>query len=126
MVERGFTIEGGYYDPKCQFCGKRYDSPGIQASFKAGIEICPSCLLKGPAVVAKEVATSKKRPAYAKSFAAKFAGLRSFRDLPGGILAIKIAEAYMEGSRASEIGLTWISRAEYRGLADRAKPRKAA
>jgi hypothetical protein len=123
----GFTIEGGYIDhPRCNFCTRRYEEPGIQICFRDGYEICPRCLLKGPARVVQETLSAKRPPAYIKKYVAKIAGLSSFRELAGGILAVKIAEAWAEGGRGTEIGPTihpWKER-EKLGLAGRARPQR--
>ncbi|MHB1011942.1 MAG: hypothetical protein ACYC37_03435 [Desulfobacteria bacterium] len=104
-MEKGFTFEEGYFDLHCDFCGKRYESLGVQVSFAFGYEICPSCLLKGPKVVASD---TMKRPARefhsvirrwfmsVKGFANQLKNIDDFRDLPGGVLAVKIAEAYRD------------------------------
>jgi hypothetical protein len=100
-----FTDIEGYFDPHCDFCGKPYESIGVQIRFSCSYEICYSCILKGPKAVAAE---TTRRPArefhdmirrwfmQVKAFANKFKAMDSFRDLPGGILAVKVAEAYRE------------------------------
>lgn len=104
-MEKGFMFDAGYPDPHCDFCGARYNSLGVQVSFVVGYEICASCLLKGPKVVAEETC---HRPAkefhsvirrwfmYVKRLANKMRAIDDFRDLPGGVLAVKIAEGYRD------------------------------
>ena len=115
-MDKAFIFEEGYIEPKCDFCGKDYENLGVQVSFRDGppdayvplYEICYSCLLKGPKVVSAE---TTHRPARefnkgirrwfmnVKSFAKSLGDLDAFHSLPGGILAVKIAEAYREMSR---------------------------
>lgn len=108
-MEKGFVFENGvggcYFDPHCDFCGAAYNSLGVQVKFLNGYEICASCILKGPKVVASE---TTKRPArefhsmirrwfmHVKGFANKLRTIDDFRELPGGVLAVKIAEGYRD------------------------------
>jgi hypothetical protein len=86
-----FTIEG-HYVPTCDFCQKNYASEGLQVSLACGLEICPRCIASGPRAVAKE---ARKRRSL-KEAAEVFGMLASFSQLPGGVLALKIAEAHQE------------------------------
>ena len=104
-MSEGFAIGSeGKNPPSCDFCGKEYESLGVQVDFeRAFFEICPSCLLKEPKVVAAE---TTRRPArefnpeirkwfiQVKGFANKLKTVERFEDLPNGILAVKIAEGY--------------------------------
>lgn len=112
-VERGFNfgMDGTdcHYAPVCDFCGKHYESPGVQVIFAISYEICPSCLLKGPKVVASETTRRPAREFHegirrwfmeVKGFANKLKAFDDFRELPGGILALKIAEAYQEAGNS--------------------------
>lgn len=103
-MKKGFTFEDGYSDPHCDFCGSGYVSLGVQVSF-VGYEICASCILSGPKSVAEETC---RRPAKefhymirrwfmrVKGFAKKMRAIDDFSELPGGVLAVKIAEAYRD------------------------------
>jgi hypothetical protein len=105
----GFIFEngkgGGYLYPHCDFCGAPYPSLGVQVNFSNGYEICASCLLKGPKVVATETTHRQAREFHSmirrwfmnvKGFANKLKTIDDFRDLPGGVMAVKIAEAYRD------------------------------
>lgn len=104
-MEKGFMFNEGYKYPHCDFCGTPYPSLGIRVQFKVGYEICAACILKGPKVVGSE---TTKRPARefhsmirrwfmrVKGFANKLKTIDNFRELPGGHLAVKIAEAYRD------------------------------
>jgi hypothetical protein len=105
MIKKGFTFDSDEGITACAFCGKEYESIGLEVRFEYGHDICSSCLLKGPKVVGSE---TTKRPAREfhpdyrrwfmeiKGFAHKLKTLDDFRDLPFGLLAIKIAEAYRD------------------------------
>jgi hypothetical protein len=105
MIKKGFTFDEGDGGAACAFCGKEYESIGLVVRFEYGHDICSSCLLKGPKVVGSE---TTKRPAREfhsdyrrwfmeiKGFAHRLKALDDFRDLPCGLLAIKIAEAYRD------------------------------
>ena len=88
-----FTIEG-HYVPTCDFCGRNYASEGLQVSVECGLEICPSCILAGPRAVAKALEHNEDLAEAAEVFSR----LASFEQLPGGVLAAKIAEGYREAS----------------------------
>jgi hypothetical protein len=105
----GFMFDGGFFEPRCEFCQKKYEDIGVQVQFHAGYEICYSCLLKGPKVVATE---TTHRPArefhkdsrrwfmHIKGFANKFKTIERFEDMPLGIVAVAIAE----GARKIQTG----------------------
>jgi hypothetical protein len=89
----------------CSFCGNEYEAHGVQVMFDVGYDICPMCLLKDPRVVAMETTHRPARnfhPDYrrwfmhVKGFAKQLKAVSRFEDLPGGILAVKVAEAYRE------------------------------
>lgn len=100
----GFVIGEGKNPPSCDFCEKEYESLGVQVDFGGAFyEICPSCLLKEPKVVAAETTRRLARdfnPSIrrwfmnVKGFANKLKTVERFEDLPNGILAVKIAEGY--------------------------------
>ena len=103
-MSKGFVFGEGKNPPCCDFCGKEYESLGVQVDFGwVFYEICPSCLLKGPKAVATETA---RRPARefnpsirrwfmeVKEFANKLKTVERFENLPNGILAVKIAEGW--------------------------------
>lgn len=101
-----FVFDEAYVNPRCDFCGETYKSLGVQVSFGHGpYEICPACILKGPRVVAEETAARPKEQfhrairrwhAIVQAFAKGLEEIADFRELPGGILAVKIAEGYIE------------------------------
>ncbi len=105
MAKKGFTFDEGQGGVACAFCGGEYESIGPAVRFEYGHDICPSCLLKGPKVVGSE---TTKRPAREfhpdyrrwfmeiKAFAHKLKTLDGFQELPCGLLAIKVAEAYRD------------------------------
>lgn len=104
-MEKGFMFNEGYFDPHCDFCGASYNSLGVQVLFKAGHEICASCILKGPKVVAEETCHRPAREFHSmirrwfmhiKGFAKKLKTIDDFRDLPCGVLAVKVAEGYRD------------------------------
>jgi len=82
-----------------------YRTLGVQVNFKAGYEICPSCLLKDPKIVGTETTHRQAREFHSmirrwfmnvKRFANQLKTIEDFRDLPGGVMAVKIAEAYRD------------------------------
>ena len=105
----GFTFgqDGTWNDPPmCDFCGKEYESIGVQINMDCGLEICPDCFLSGPKAVASKVRSLHREEACGKEqmdFLLDAAGvigrLDSFTQLPRGIVARKIAEAYREAGK---------------------------
>lgn len=86
--------------PQCDVCGKKYEGEGIQVVlFHGGWEMCPTCLLKGPKAVADML--RKKNTRSSRSFLSKLDSVEDFREIPGGIMALKVAEGYrdIEASR---------------------------
>ncbi len=77
---------------KCSFCGASYRNIGVQVQTECGLELCPSCITSGPRAVARK---ARKRRSL-KEAAEIFGMLASFSQLPGGVLAGKVAEAYPE------------------------------
>ena len=106
MEEYGFTFgqDGTWNDPpKCDFCGKGYQGLGVQITMECGMEICPDCFLEGPKVAARmllspyrEDARIEGQPKYLLEIAEVIGRLDTFTQLPRGIMAQKIAEAYFE------------------------------
>lgn len=82
---------------KCSFCGAAYRNIGVQIQTKCGLELCPGCITSGPGAVAKVLKGNEDL----KEARALFERLASFAQLPGGILAVKIAEGFRQlGDRA--------------------------
>ncbi len=98
----------------CDICEESYKSPHIEVCL-SGFTICPSCIKAGPAAVAAEAKRfagdkdrivrtwgySNSNPVQEdiacmasgyRSLASKLRGLRSFEDLPGGKIALGVAE----------------------------------
>ena len=92
-----FRFDEGSYEPRCDLCKKYYESLGVQVSFRCGPEVCPECLLAGPQAVAKQA--RRRRSAEGRETAEVLERLDSFTQLPGGVLAVKIAEAYREAGK---------------------------
>ncbi len=100
---------------QCDFCGTRFKSPHIEVSID-GFTIGPACILSGPAAVAteaKQIAEDPDRVARIwgydltkpndrsdtssmaklyRSLASALRGVHSFEDLPGGKMALGVAE----------------------------------
>ncbi len=99
-----FGQEGTWNDPpKCDFCGKGYQGLGVQINMECGLEICPDCFLSGPKVAASKLLSPHRKDARIEGMpeflheAAEIIGrLDTFTQLPRGIMAQKIAEAYRE------------------------------
>jgi len=87
-----FNDEGRKVSPECDFCGEEYQAPDIQVEIAGGFEVCPSCILGGP----KDIAAMAERRPFTRKLPPPLARVESFRDLPGGVTALKIAEAYQE------------------------------
>ena len=92
-----FRFDEGSYEPRCDLCKKYYESLGVQVSFRCGPEVCPECLLAGPQAVTRKA--RKSRSNWRREAAEVLGRLDSFTQLPGGILAVKIAEAYREAGK---------------------------
>jgi len=77
---------------ECSFCGQPYRNIGAQVQTRCGLEICYTCLISGPRAVARK---ARKRRSL-KEAVEVFRTLDSFARIPGGALALKIAEGYRE------------------------------
>jgi len=74
----------------CAFCGSSYRNIGVQVQTECGLELCPACIASGP----RAFAGKARRLRSLKEAAEVFGMLDSFSQLPGGILAVKVAEGY--------------------------------
>jgi ribose 1,5-bisphosphokinase PhnN len=79
----------------CAFCGSSYRNIGAQVQTECGLELCPACITSGPQIVARK---ARKRRSL-KEAAEVFSRLANFAEIPGGVLALKIAEAHTEVER---------------------------
>ena len=108
-LEFMFNDECKKVNPRCDFCRRTYD-PNVQIEFGhptkdgspwGGSEICPRCLRKGPKAAA-EMARKRSHSRiggagdYYAKLADAFEHIGDFREIPGGITAMKIVEAYEE------------------------------
>ena len=92
-----FGIFADLTPASCDFCRKEYETMGVQVSFRCGFEICPACLLAGPQAVAAKARKSRSKE---RQESAEVLGiLDTFTQLPGGVLAVKIAEAAQEAGK---------------------------
>jgi ribosome-binding protein aMBF1 (putative translation factor) len=103
-MDNGFVFNDcERFIPQCDACGKKYEGEGIQvALFRGGWEICPTCLLKGPKGVTDML--RKKNTRSSRSFLSKLDSVEDFREIPGGIMALKVAEGYQETKAANRKG----------------------
>lgn len=93
-MKDGFEFNECYkFVPRCDVCGKKYKAEGIQvALYRGGWEICPTCLLKGPKAAADMLRKKKSN----RPFLSVLDSVADFREIPGGIMALKVAEGYQE------------------------------
>jgi len=95
-----FGQDGSWNDPpECDFCGEKYKSLGVQVNLNGGLELCPECLLAGPKAVARKVWGLHHKDACEEIIleaAAAFGRLGTFKEIPGGILALAIAQGYRD------------------------------
>jgi len=85
-----FEVEGPA-EARCDFCGGRYAAE-LKVMTQCGLLLCPSCITSGPRAVAGK---ARKRRSLAEA-AEVFSRLASFEQLPGGLVAAKVAEGYLE------------------------------
>ncbi len=91
----GFNADDRKVSPRCDFCCRAYsDDPDVQIDLY-GLEICPTCFLKGPAAVA---ALARKRPGL-RGFVPELEKITSFTALRGGRTALAIVLASQKGRR---------------------------
>ena len=99
-----FGEDGTWNDPpKCDFCCGEYESLGVQINMDCGLEICADCLLSGPKAAASKLRLPDRedvriegQPEFLHDAAEVIGRLDTFTQLPRGIMAQKIAEAYFE------------------------------
>ncbi len=77
---------------KCSFCGGAYRNIGVQVQTQCGLELCPECISSGPRAVAKALEGN----ADLREAREVFGRLANFEQVPGGILAVKVAEGYRQ------------------------------
>ncbi len=113
-----FEFGEGVASPTCDLCGKEFDDHGVLMSLMGGgicgDHICGACIGSGPkglAKIARVRATVVREmlpepdddsDLYTEDAKGKFAlakildGMEDFMPIQGGIVAVKIAEAYRE------------------------------
>ncbi len=94
MKPTGFFFnDSESFVPRCDVCENRYTPERIQINlFPGGWEVCPSCLLKGLKAVADVLRKKKSN----RDFLRLLDTVGDFREIPGGIMAVRIAEAHRE------------------------------
>jgi hypothetical protein len=117
-IDLFFKFGEGADSPTCGFCGTEFDDHGVTATLMgggiAGDVICGSCIGSGPKGLARIAriraeAVREMRPEpdddpdlyieaarCMRTLAGLLDGLEDFTPIRGGIVAVKIAEGYME------------------------------